>query len=153
MLTTFETVAPKSARKARGVRRLFQASAKFETVEWILPDSVRRTSAASAAPRDSEHSMKMEASAQDEYVSDFDLEHLEEVVKREMLEQRRNAEAAAAYAHQQQQQQQQQQQHYQQQQQQQQQVQQHLTQQQQQHPQQHPQQPGLKHQLQVSDTN
>nr|CAH0102632.1 unnamed protein product [Daphnia galeata] len=38
----------------------------------------------------------MEASAQDEYVSDFDLEHLEEVVKREMLEQRRNAEAAYA---------------------------------------------------------
>lgn len=37
----------------------------------------------------------MEASAQDEYVSDFDLEHLEEVVKREMLEQRR----AEAYAH------------------------------------------------------
>ena len=36
----------------------------------------------------------MEASAQDEYVSDFDLEHLEEVVKREMLEQRR----AEAYA-------------------------------------------------------
>lgn len=38
----------------------------------------------------------MESSAQqDEYVSDFDLEHLEEVVKREMLEQRRNAEAYA----------------------------------------------------------
>ena len=34
----------------------------------------------------------MEASAQDEYVSEFVLEHLEEVVKRE--EQRRNAEAA-----------------------------------------------------------
>lgn len=39
----------------------------------------------------------MEASAQDEYVSDFDLEHLEEVVKREMLEQRRNAEYAHHY--------------------------------------------------------
>lgn len=38
----------------------------------------------------------MEASAQDEYVSDFDLEHLEEVVKREMLEQKLRAEA---YAH------------------------------------------------------
>lgn len=37
----------------------------------------------------------METTAQDEYVSDFDLEHLEEVVKREMLEQRR----AEAYAH------------------------------------------------------
>ena len=37
----------------------------------------------------------MESTAQDEYVSDFDLEHLEEVVKREMLEQRR----AEAYAH------------------------------------------------------
>ncbi len=39
----------------------------------------------------------MESSAQDEYVSDFDLEHLEEVVKREMLEQRRNAEAYAQH--------------------------------------------------------
>nr|CAG4635245.1 EOG090X0NUB [Alona affinis] len=47
----------------------------------------------------------MESSGQqDEYVSDFDLEHLEEVVKREMLEHRRQAEAYAQHYQQQQQQ-------------------------------------------------
>nr|CAG4641415.1 EOG090X0NUB [Eulimnadia texana] len=65
------------------------------------------------------HGFNMEVNAQDEYVNEFDLEHLEEVMKREM-EQRRNAEVFASFAAMQQQQQQ----HHQQQQQQQQQSQQ-----------------------------